>query len=69
MRIIVLGGGVVGVTTAYQLQKDGHEVTILERNGLTAPARVGAIPAWWRRPFFRLFVAAGADDSVEIAVS
>ena len=26
MRIVVLGGGVVGVTTAYQLQKDGHEV-------------------------------------------
>jgi D-amino-acid dehydrogenase len=24
------------VTTAYQLQKDGHEVVILERNGLTA---------------------------------
>jgi D-amino-acid dehydrogenase len=36
MRIVVMGGGVVGVTTAYQLQKDGHEVVILERNGLTA---------------------------------
>jgi len=36
MRIVVLGGGVVGVTTAYQLQRDGHEVVILERNGLTA---------------------------------
>ena len=32
MRIVVLGGGVVGVTTAYQLQRDGHEVVILERN-------------------------------------
>ncbi len=32
MRIVVLGGGVVGVTTAYQLQKDGHEVVLLERN-------------------------------------
>jgi D-amino-acid dehydrogenase len=36
MRIVIMGGGVVGVTTAYQLQKDGHEVVILERNGLTA---------------------------------
>ena len=36
MRIVSLGGGVVGVTTAYQLQRDGHEVEILERNGLTA---------------------------------
>ena len=32
MRIVVLGGGVVGVTTAYQLQKDGHDVVLLERN-------------------------------------
>jgi D-amino-acid dehydrogenase len=32
MRIVVLGGGVVGVTTAYQLQRDGHEVVLLERN-------------------------------------
>ena len=32
MRIVVLGGGVVGVTTAYQLQKDGHDVVVLERN-------------------------------------
>ncbi len=32
MRILVMGGGVVGVTTAYQLLKDGHEVVLLERN-------------------------------------
>jgi D-amino-acid dehydrogenase len=31
MRIVVLGGGVVGVTTAYQLQRDGHEVVVVER--------------------------------------
>ena len=36
MRIVVLGGGVVGVTTAYQLQRDGHEVVVLERNGEVA---------------------------------
>jgi D-amino-acid dehydrogenase len=32
MRIVVLGGGVVGVTTAYQLQRDGLEVVVIERN-------------------------------------
>jgi D-amino-acid dehydrogenase len=32
MRIVVLGGGVVGVTTAYQLQRDGHQVVVVERN-------------------------------------
>jgi D-amino-acid dehydrogenase len=36
MRIAVLGGGVVGVTTAYQLQRDGHEVVVIERNGEAA---------------------------------
>ncbi len=32
MRVLVMGGGVVGVTTAYQLVRDGHEVVLLERN-------------------------------------
>jgi D-amino-acid dehydrogenase len=32
MRVLIMGGGVVGVTTAYQLLKDGHEVALLERN-------------------------------------
>jgi D-amino-acid dehydrogenase len=36
MRVIVLGGGVVGVTTAYHLQNDGHEVVILERHDAVA---------------------------------
>jgi D-amino-acid dehydrogenase len=30
MKTIVLGGGVVGVTTAYFLAKAGHEVTVVE---------------------------------------
>ncbi len=32
MRVVVMGGGVVGVTAAYELQKDGHEVVLIERN-------------------------------------
>jgi D-amino-acid dehydrogenase len=31
MRILVMGGGIVGVTTAYQLVQDGHEVVLVER--------------------------------------
>jgi D-amino-acid dehydrogenase len=31
MRIMILGGGVVGVTSAYYLTREGHEVTVLER--------------------------------------
>jgi D-amino-acid dehydrogenase len=31
MRALVLGGGVIGVTTAYELLKDGHQVALVER--------------------------------------
>jgi D-amino-acid dehydrogenase len=30
MRVLVLGGGIAGVTAAYYLAKDGHEVTLVE---------------------------------------
>ena len=58
MKVIVLGGGVVGVTTAYYLAKDGHEVTVIDKNdqvgqeatavnaGLIAPAHCFA----WASP-------------------
>ena len=31
MDIVVLGGGVVGVTSAWYLAKAGHKVTLLEQ--------------------------------------
>ena len=31
MRIRVLGGGVVGVTSAWYLAADGHDVTLVDR--------------------------------------
>lgn len=31
MRAVVMGAGIVGVTTAYELLRDGHEVVVLER--------------------------------------
>jgi D-amino-acid dehydrogenase len=31
MRVLVLGGGVIGVTTAWFLARDGHEVSVVER--------------------------------------
>ncbi len=36
MKVLVLGGGVIGVTTAYYLAIDGHEVTVIERNAEVA---------------------------------
>src|SRR5262249_39665954 len=41
MRIVVLGGGVVGVTTSYELQKDGHDVVLIEKN-----EQVGTETSW-----------------------
>jgi glycine/D-amino acid oxidase-like deaminating enzyme len=35
MRVIVLGAGIIGVTSAYQLAKAGHEVTV----STASPAR------------------------------
>jgi glycine/D-amino acid oxidase-like deaminating enzyme len=32
MKVLVIGAGVVGLTTAYELCKDGHEVSVVERH-------------------------------------
>lgn len=36
MKVIVLGAGIIGVTSAYQLAKAGHDVTVIDRQ--QAPA-------------------------------
>jgi len=36
MKIIILGSGVIGVTSAYYLSKAGHEVTVIERHAKAA---------------------------------
>jgi D-amino-acid dehydrogenase len=58
MKVAVLGGGIVGVATAYYLVRDGHEVTLIERHkeaasetsfanaGQIAPGHCGA----WASP-------------------
>lgn len=61
MKVAVVGAGVVGVTTAYELTQDGHEVTVFERcataaegasfanGGLLAPEWMAALAsAEWK---------------------
>ena len=31
MRIVVLGAGIIGIATAYRLARDGHRVTVIDR--------------------------------------
>ncbi len=37
MKVVVLGAGVIGVTSAWYLAGAGHEVTVIDRQA--APAR------------------------------
>jgi D-amino-acid dehydrogenase len=57
MRVAVIGAGLAGITTAYELTRQGHEVQVYERDtsvatgasfappGLIAPALLAARPA------------------------
>jgi 2-polyprenyl-6-methoxyphenol hydroxylase-like FAD-dependent oxidoreductase len=48
-RIIVLGGGVCGLTAGMLLTRDGHEVTVLERDAAPVPESIDEAWEKWSR--------------------
>src|SRR2546430_15253265 len=48
-EIFVLGAGLCGLSTAMLLARDGHQVTILERDPAAPPEPTQAWEAWERR--------------------
>ncbi|MBD3892741.1 FAD-dependent oxidoreductase [Hydrogenophaga sp.] len=54
MKLAVIGAGIVGITSAYELTLDGHEVTVFERRQTAAEeasfACGGLIAAGWSVP-------------------
>ncbi|WP_273566670.1 NAD(P)/FAD-dependent oxidoreductase [Maribacter halichondriae] len=37
-NIIIIGGGIVGLSSAYYLQKEGHQVTVIDKSDITSGA-------------------------------
>ena len=48
-RIIVVGGGIVGLGASLMLARDGHQVTVLERDPALPPDPEAAWEGWERR--------------------
>ncbi len=57
MKVAVIGAGVIGITTAYELATLGHQVSVFERNGAAAEecsfANTGVASAGYAAPWAR----------------
>ena len=40
-HVVVIGAGIIGITTALELQRRGHSVSVLDREGVAAQASAG----------------------------
>lgn len=49
MKVVITGGGLVGLCTSMLLAGDGHEVTIVERDSAPPPEPTDAWSSWERR--------------------
>lgn len=37
-KVLIIGGGIVGLSTAYFLHKEGHQVTVIDKSNFTTGA-------------------------------
>jgi len=37
-KVVIIGGGIIGLSTAYFLQKEGHEVTVIDQSDISSGA-------------------------------
>jgi D-amino-acid dehydrogenase len=57
MKVAIIGAGVIGITTAYELAAQGHQVSVFERNGAAAEecsfSNTGVASAGYATPWAR----------------
>lgn len=41
MRIVIIGGGIIGLSSAYYLQESGHEVTVIDKTDMSSNCSYG----------------------------
>ncbi|KAI1463431.1 putative monooxygenase [Daldinia caldariorum] len=66
-RIVVVGGGLVGLSTAHILSKTDIDFVVLERHGSLAP-EIGSLLNLWP-PTFRIFDQLGIQDAIDPILS
>ena len=37
-NIVIIGGGIVGLCSAYYLSKEGHQITVIDKGDITSGA-------------------------------
>lgn len=63
MKIAILGGGYTGLTAAYYLKKQGHDVTLFEKGASVGGLAVGFKHKAWEWPLERAYHHLFSSDS------